>query len=235
MALKGHGVLAIWHGIPVEAEREYWRWHDREHVPERVGVPGFLRGRRYRHALIPLRYLDFYEVESPDTLGSAPYLARLNDPTAWTRKVVPFFRDTARFGFRVVATEGLGQGGLLVTARVRPAGSRAEAPGPPPARLAGEVRRLAGDPAALLGVHLLETVAEVTRIPTAERRLRNQQVAEPDVEPEPWLLLAEVTDAVTAGEVRDAALGPAGLRALGLEADGAVVDTFRLQLTMDPG
>ena len=39
MPLLGQGVLAIWHTITPEGEPEYWRWHDREHIPERVGVP----------------------------------------------------------------------------------------------------------------------------------------------------------------------------------------------------
>ena len=69
MPLLGRGVLAIWHTISPEGETDYWRWHDREHIPERVGVPGFLRGRRYRSLERSLDYLDFYEVESPETLA----------------------------------------------------------------------------------------------------------------------------------------------------------------------
>jgi hypothetical protein len=214
-----------------EAETEFWRWHDVEHIPERVAVPGFRRGRRYRDLAAPLRYVDFYEVEGPETLRSAPYLARLNDPTPWTRRVVPFFRDVARFGYRVVATEGEGQGGFLVTARLWPAGA---AGGPPAAGLAGQLRELAGDPAGLLGVHVLEMVPEVTRIATAERRLRDQQVAAPDPEPEPWLLLAECTDEATAREVQASALGPAALRALGGDPAAAAVGGYRLQITVDP-
>ena len=73
MPLLGQGVLAIWHTITPEGEPEYWRWHDREHIPERVGVPGFLRGRRYRSLERSLDYLDLYEVEEP---GDAPERAR---------------------------------------------------------------------------------------------------------------------------------------------------------------
>jgi hypothetical protein len=65
MPLLGRGVLAIWHTIAPEAEAEYWRWHDREHIPERVGVTGFLRGRRYRSLERSLDYLDFYERGDP--------------------------------------------------------------------------------------------------------------------------------------------------------------------------
>ena len=43
MALLGTGVLAIWNGIAASAEDEFVDWHVREHIPERVGLPGFLR------------------------------------------------------------------------------------------------------------------------------------------------------------------------------------------------
>ena len=116
------GVLAIWHTITPEGESEYWRWHDREHIPERVGVPGFLRGRRYRSLERSLDYLDLYEVEDPETLRSAPYLARLNDPTPWTRRMVPHFLNTLRVGYRVATSAGRGQGGVLLTLQLGAAG-----------------------------------------------------------------------------------------------------------------
>ena len=47
MALLGEGVAAIWHDIAPEGEDDYHHWHCHEHVPERVSIPGFLRGRRY--------------------------------------------------------------------------------------------------------------------------------------------------------------------------------------------
>ena len=47
MGLLGSAVLAIWNDIAPGGDAEFNHWHTREHVPERVGVPGFLRGRRY--------------------------------------------------------------------------------------------------------------------------------------------------------------------------------------------
>lgn len=47
MGLLGKGVLAIWNGIAPEAEEDFVAWHVREHIPERVALSGFLRGRRY--------------------------------------------------------------------------------------------------------------------------------------------------------------------------------------------
>jgi hypothetical protein len=47
MSLAGLGVVCIWHDLLPEARDEYHQWHNREHMPERVGIPGFRRGRRY--------------------------------------------------------------------------------------------------------------------------------------------------------------------------------------------
>ena len=37
----------MWHDIAAEGEPEYNLWHTREHMPERLGIPGFDVGRRY--------------------------------------------------------------------------------------------------------------------------------------------------------------------------------------------
>src|SRR5256885_14231528 len=40
--------LALWNGLDrSDAREEYEAWHAMEHVPERVGLPGFLWARRY--------------------------------------------------------------------------------------------------------------------------------------------------------------------------------------------
>lgn len=37
-----------------------------EHFPERLGVPGFLRGRGYRAIDADRTYFTFYDLESPE-------------------------------------------------------------------------------------------------------------------------------------------------------------------------
>ncbi len=65
MPLKGSGFLAIWHDIRAEGEPEYNLWHTREHMPERLGVPGFESGRRYVDwNLAEHRYFTLYEARS---------------------------------------------------------------------------------------------------------------------------------------------------------------------------
>jgi hypothetical protein len=227
MPLRGHGALAIWHTITREGESEYWRWHDRQHIPERVGVPGFLRGRRYRSLERSLDYLDFYEVESPDTLRSAPYLARLNDPTPWTRRVVPHFRDTLRVGYRVAASAGRGQGGVLLTLRLGSLGDTADRP----AALTAPGLAAVEDVTGVVAVHLLDATPEVTRIATEEKRLRGPGDRDRDAV-EPWCLLVEADDTSVLGELRAGPLAPDSLRGGGAELRAA--GAYQLQISMDP-
>jgi len=120
MALKGGGAIVIWNDITPEGRDEFYDWHINEHIPERVDVPGFLRGRRYvavTEATSP-SYLTLYETESEDVVSSAPYLARLNAPTEWTRRATSHFRNTSRCLTTIVAAKGDGIGRFMATLRI---------------------------------------------------------------------------------------------------------------------
>jgi hypothetical protein len=218
MPLLGTGALAIWNGIAGEAAEEFYRWHNGEHMPERVGVPGFLRGRRYLSPSVPHDYFTLYETETAETIGSAPYLARLNDPTPWTRRMLPHFRSTVRVGCRVATSHGRGQGGGLLTLRVFPRARRWDEPD------LATVLEVAG----VIGVHLLEPVPETTRIQTKEKELRGARPGDAEA-PEPWVLLVEMNDAE---------LGPRLLRGplagIGSRPD-TVSGAYRLQFSLDRG
>jgi hypothetical protein len=228
MPLLGKGTLVIWHGITAEGEADMLRWHDVEHIPERVGVPGFLRGRRYAHATRPREYLDLYETESVETIRSAPYLDRLNHPTAWTQRVLPHFRDTFRIGCRVLASTGRGQGGALVTVRVRPAEGKGEALRGWLADRAGTALR---ETAGVVAVHAVETVPETTQIKTAEGKLKGGEVATAEA-PWPLVLLIDCDTVEAAQSLAGGPLHPDRLVGHGA-APGALVGAYRLHITMD--
>ncbi|MCC7326618.1 MAG: hypothetical protein IT521_07420 [Burkholderiales bacterium] len=117
MSLAGLGIVAIWHDLVPAARDDFHEWHNREHMPERVGIPGFRRGRRYVAISGTPEYFNLYEADSPQTLSGQDYLIRLNAPTAWTRRVVPSFRNVARSICRVAFTNGVGSGGVMLTLR----------------------------------------------------------------------------------------------------------------------
>ena len=120
MALLGGAVLAIWNDIAPGGDAEFDHWHISEHIPERVSVPGFLRGRRYNAVTGSPRYFTLYETEAVATLQSAPYLARLNAPTPWTTKCIQLFRNNRRTACRTTLSLGVGEGGALATLELGP-------------------------------------------------------------------------------------------------------------------
>ncbi|HUQ76778.1 MAG TPA: hypothetical protein VM183_18815 [Burkholderiales bacterium] len=117
MSLAGEGVVAIWNGIRPEGRAEFYEWHSREHMPERVAIPGFLRGRRYIAAQAQPEFFTLYETVSVSVLSGPDYLARLNSPTEWTRRATQHFTDTSRSLCRVAVSLGPGAGGWLMTWR----------------------------------------------------------------------------------------------------------------------
>jgi hypothetical protein len=117
MSLLGKGVIAIWNDITDEGRANFYEWHNREHIPERVAIPGFLRGRRYVAIEGAPEYFTLYEVTNADVLSSEAYLARLNAPTEWTSRSVQHFRNTARSLCRTDHSTGIGSGGYLGTLR----------------------------------------------------------------------------------------------------------------------
>ena len=91
MSLLGNGALMIWHDIATDGESDYNEWHSKEHMLERVAVPGFHRGHRGRAVSGSPQYINWYEVDDVDVLTSKAYLDRLNDPTPWTPKGTRLF------------------------------------------------------------------------------------------------------------------------------------------------
>ena len=170
MPLRGPAFLAIWHDIEEQGELEYNDWHTREHMPERVGVPGFEAGRRFvDRSLDHHRYFTLYETATLDVLGSPAYRARLDAPTPWTHKVQPTFTNFVRSACRAAASEGRGTGGALATIRIDFDDSARRQPF---ARASSALATEALDHHGITSVHVGIAEPSVTRTPTAESALR---------------------------------------------------------------
>lgn len=97
MALLGNAAMLLWYDIVAEDIAAHDAWHTREHFPERVGIPGFLRAQRWvAAAATGPRYFVIYEVSGIDVLSGGAYLDRLNHPTPWTQRTMPSFRGMTR-------------------------------------------------------------------------------------------------------------------------------------------
>ena len=92
------GLLLTLTEPPPDMEVEFNAWYDDEHLAERLAIPGFRSALRWVADVPPGggKYLATYELDSVEVLSSAPYLARYQNPTPWSRrclgKVVVFKR-----------------------------------------------------------------------------------------------------------------------------------------------
>src|SRR3954469_20132037 len=84
MTMPGSGCFIAWCDVQLGRETEHDHWHTHEHMIERVAIPGFRRGLRYRSLMGSPRLCIIYEVDSLQTLASPAYLERLNNPSPWT-------------------------------------------------------------------------------------------------------------------------------------------------------
>jgi hypothetical protein len=117
MALLSNAAMLLWYDILEEAVDAHDVWHTREHFPERIGIPGFLRAHRWVAESGSPRYFVVYEVTDIGVLSGADYLQRLNNPTEWTRAMMPRFRGMTRGFCKVTQRHGTVLGSLALTIR----------------------------------------------------------------------------------------------------------------------
>jgi hypothetical protein len=114
----GSGMLALWNGVDPARRAEYDLWHTREHVPERLALPGMLGARRYvrpagtQAGPLP-QFLTLYAMRDTSVLTSQPYLDLLANPTPWSRSMRPSFRGYMRLCCHRQWSGGGGAGGAL--------------------------------------------------------------------------------------------------------------------------
>jgi len=110
----GTGFIGIWSDIAPETETDYVHWLAREHTTERLSTSGFLGVRVFRALHVPMnRFFILYELQNADVVGSPEYVVRLNDPTPWSKRIMPKLGNFVRGGGRLVASAGIGQGGFV--------------------------------------------------------------------------------------------------------------------------
>lgn len=171
MGLKGSAFLAIWHDIAEGEHGEFVEWHTREHMPERLSIPGFRTGKRL-HDPEAGRYVfgTIYAGENVEVFRSDAYLQRLNNPTPWTAAVAPSFQNFLRVACDRIASAGAGDGGSMATIRFDFSHSGADQ------ALKGEAQKLVEGVLSLPGicfVHLGTARSEVSGVRTRETELRS--------------------------------------------------------------
>jgi hypothetical protein len=172
MSLLGAGVVLVWCDIAEHAHDEHEAWHSYQHMPERIGVPGFLRARRgITTAPTAPRIFVLYELRDLGVVMSPQYLERLNNPTAWTKRMMGAVRRLSRTPCRIVASLGAGVAAHVLTLRISPGSEQSEALRSWLVREA--LPDLVREP-GLSSVHLLERDEATAIVATDEQRLRGR-------------------------------------------------------------
>lgn len=210
MAMAGSGCFIGWYDLIAGGDAEHDHWHTHEHMIERVAIPGFLRGARYRALDGGPRVCVVYQGAALKTFVSPAYLERLNNPTPWSQRCLPLFVGMNRTLCTVAATHGHGIGGTLLTIRLSPRDGEADRL---KSWLVGQsLPELAGRP-GLCGAHLLIADAPASQTGSQEKLLRGT----PDLIAD-WVVLVEAYDRAVLEGVRAGFEGPDGLAAHGAAA-----------------
>jgi hypothetical protein len=171
----GKAAIAMWWDISPDVRAEWEEWHTCEHMPERLGIPGFLRGSRWVGFADEGAYFVLYEAAELGIITSGPYLERLNNPTPWSRKMMPHHRNMVRSLCVVRASHGAGLPGVMATIRFSPGKQMRELP-----------RRQ-----GVTGAHLLQS--QPLPAQTAEQKMRGGDATAD------WVLLVGGYDAGAVG------------------------------------
>lgn len=91
------GLLLMMTDIDPANEADFNRWYEKEHLGERMAIPGFISARRFTALEGGPKYLALYDLESPEVLQSAPYRDIVGaGKSAWTKRMETQFINFRR-------------------------------------------------------------------------------------------------------------------------------------------
>ncbi len=225
-ALLGGAAVLIWNDVAPEGRTQFYQWHDKEHMPERLALPGFRRGRRWSRRGHSPEWLTLYEAVDVSALVSREYLARLNAPTPGTVAALTHFRNTSRAVCKVVHSVGSSTGGQMLAMRLSVGAANSDAMCRY-LREEGFPRAMAR--AGVVACHLLVADASASYVKTAESSTREFDVPA-------WVLLCEASTQDAAADLKNVVEG-GGFGRLGVEVrdDYAVyaLEICRLSLSAE--
>lgn len=222
MGLLGTGMLITFTEVAPEDELDFNEWYNREHIDERVFMPGFRRARRYVAAdrATRVKYFATYETETVRDLCAPEYMKLLGDQSAWSKRVMAKFTHFDRLTLSCTVDLAHGISGAAGLARFFP-------PDDAKAGLREALRdtvlpELAARP-GMHGAALLENDLEVVAV-----GLRAQGKPVPDGMRQEWVVLLDGSSPAIVGAALDAGLGDDRLAAHGVPTDA--VDRGRYAL-----
>lgn len=222
MGLLGTGVLLTFTEVAPEHELDFNEWYNREHIDERVFMPGFMRARRYVAAdsSTRVKYFASYETGTVRDLSAPAYMKLLGDQSEWSKRVMAKFTHFDRLTLSCTVDLAHGISGAAGLARFFPAEEAKQA-------LRETLRdTVLPELAARPGMHgavLLENDLEVVA-----EGLRAQGKAVPDGMRQEWVVILDGSSPSIVGAALDAGFGDDRLEQHGLASDAVDLGRYAL-------
>jgi len=153
-------------------------------MPERLGNAGFRSGRRFVAVNAPKQFFVLYETKSPESVSGPEYMHNVRFGSAWSARTQ--LLNTHRAIFRVLFSNGAGQGGSVLSIRYQVAEGREE----DQRRLLAHdiLPRLVDDP-GIAGCHLLRLDAKAMH--ASENQGIHSKLHAPEHISPAWVVLIE--------------------------------------------
>lgn len=102
-----NGLITVWLHVPLEREEEFNDWYNQEHIPQVVGLPGFVSGRRYAVNHATPKYLAWYDTVDDHVEAGLDFQEIVSDLTLWSQRTRGLHCDNCeRMNFRLMRDVG---------------------------------------------------------------------------------------------------------------------------------
>ena len=219
MPLHGKGMLIVFSEVKARDERDFNEWYNREHIDERISLPGFHRGRRYIAVRGSPKYLATYECDSAEDLATPGYLQLLANQTPWTQAVMARFTKFTRLTARVQVDLAHGVGGAVAAVRFVPDPRSRKA-------LVAWLNETAL-PKAIARPGVVGAVAAENDLEIAHAPLQTKSMDHPRAEEAEWVALLEGGDIGAVGAAARATFTLSKLKDFGVSV-APTIGTYRL-------
>jgi hypothetical protein len=219
MPLHGKGMLIVFTEVKARDERDFNEWYNREHIDERVNLPGFHRARRYVAVHGTPKYLATYECDSVSDLATPGYLALLANQTPWTQAVMARFTQFNRMTLRVQVDLTHGVGGAVAAVKF--------APDPRERRALVAWLHETALPKAIARPGLVGAAAAENDPEVANAPLQDKSMDRPKADEAEWVVLLEGGEAGAVGAAARAIFTLANLKNFGVSM-APTIGTYRL-------
>lgn len=104
---QANALITVWLDVAPQHEAEFNDWYNLEHLPQLIGLPGFISARRYKADDAPLKYLAWYDTLDESIETSPDFMRIVNHPTPWSQRMRGLYGENReRMNFKLMRDVG---------------------------------------------------------------------------------------------------------------------------------